>query len=1124
MFSPGSDRTNLRAEVPPFVPRREWPEGSMEQHNGGPLPRYVTTCYPFVQDNQDRHPAQIGINMNQRMANQNMRNSYSSVNYLSNNPNPATQLTNANTQMGMVQQNFSAQLFSGNLADTAHITAVYGDSFQCQYPPNQTSMIVQKTSSLSRSSSRGSGKKILKRNVGTQKEVSRRSPVSPEMVDSCQQTDFPMSVACKSLTDHPSSLRRATKSRRRRETCSSQSGNCDSSSDHADADVDSDSGPKHRLGHKRNGGTSTNGLWSRNEKDPVPQVIYITPTNVAPPVSLFQVHSSAHNHMFPNSLPPQVTPPPNSLLGYGHPGPPIILSPPPNQILANRPTPPFPIHPSMIGNRNPNQCPSNNNWNINQLALPPGYWPNNSTHPPQHRHQTRNPSLDFRHQRNLKKFEFYGEQPYVSAAGSQFLQGHFDKRKHDKRKTVDEVPSRERSPVVMQTHEQPNTNNLHFHGDNSMIMLSDTQEFPGLDGNFFSTSSSPSINAFSYSAAVMGKIPRPIAPINSSAPYPSSAANLNEKSQAQKTKKRRKKAERAARAADEEYAEISKEQENIQKVLKKTASSRNKNKNQVLDLGEFLTSKFEEKKLLSDSPTKNTEVAKSWEEGHLVAKPPLDLNMKIKPTGPPANALDSTAPLIKKGKEREVPKPKKPSALKKVILKEREEKKEHHLKQLTTMLSPETDVPPYPPALYKIPVPSDDEKSLGHDTNTEVSVSIPPTVPQIHSRRYREYCCQVLDKRVDEMSNQMLQRLVYFQDRLYKTDPAKAKRKRRVVLGFREVTKHLKMKKLRCVIISPNLEKIESKGGLDDVLHEILDLCKEQNIPYVFALGKKALGRAVSKTVPVSIVGVFDYSGAEAQFKQLVELVKEAQLQYKDMVQIYQKQVAEANKPVQSAGPSKRYAYMTHSRNASATSHLSVTSIISEPISEMNEGSNWRVIMDAGEDGLSPPPEDDVSEEEEVEESPGKEKPAPPVPVKGGEELSRKDSGSTVVECPHPELQPDDNFVSELPGEEESSSVDAEDAEEMNLNHRRALDKSFSTCSTLKPEGGVSPRISTTSESSSLIPDDVSSQSSAQDRIQLWLEDATRSVVDLDLNDVVPDAEDVNSESKLVTPDVNESK
>ena len=37
--------------------------------------------------------------------------------------------------------------------------------------------------------------------------------------------------------------------------------------------------------------------------------------------------------------------------------------------------------------------------------------------------------------------------------------------------------------------------------------------------------------------------------------------------------------------------------------------------------------------------------------------------------------LDSTAPLVKRGKERETPAKKRPSALKKVILKEREEKK-----------------------------------------------------------------------------------------------------------------------------------------------------------------------------------------------------------------------------------------------------------------------------------------------------------------------------------------------------------------------------------------------------------------------------------------------------------------
>lgn len=43
----------------------------------------------------------------------------------------------------------------------------------------------------------------------------------------------------------------------------------------------------------------------------------------------------------------------------------------------------------------------------------------------------------------------------------------------------------------------------------------------------------------------------------------------------------------------------------------------------------------------------------------------------------PHNMLDSTAPLVKRGKERETPAKKRPSALKKVILKEREEKKRH---------------------------------------------------------------------------------------------------------------------------------------------------------------------------------------------------------------------------------------------------------------------------------------------------------------------------------------------------------------------------------------------------------------------------------------------------------------
>lgn len=52
-------------------------------------------------------------------------------------------------------------------------------------------------------------------------------------------------------------------------------------------------------------------------------------------------------------------------------------------------------------------------------------------------------------------------------------------------------------------------------------------------------------------------------------------------------------------------------------------------------------------------------------------------------------------------------------------------------------------------------------------------------------------------------------------------------------------------------------------GGLDDALNTILELCNDQKVPFIFALGRRALGRACAKLVPVSVVGVFNYEGSE---------------------------------------------------------------------------------------------------------------------------------------------------------------------------------------------------------------------------------------------------------------------
>ena len=164
---------------------------------------------------------------------------------------------------------------------------------------------------------------------------------------------------------------------------------------------------------------------------------------------------------------------------------------------------------------------------------------------------------------------------------------------------------------------------------------------------------------------------------------------------------------------------------------------------------------------------------------------------------------------------------------------------------------------------------------------------------KIHSRKFREYCNQIINRDIDAICTALLQEIVRFQDRLYHKNPIKAKMKRRYVMGIREVTKHLRLNKLKCVILAPNCEKIQAKGGLDDAINLIIQTSMEQNVPFVFALGRKGLGKAVNKLVPISVVGIFDYSGAEEYFKRLVELANNAKLAYQDIVEEYEKEECE---------------------------------------------------------------------------------------------------------------------------------------------------------------------------------------------------------------------------------------
>ncbi|XP_077050748.1 selenocysteine insertion sequence-binding protein 2-like [Siphateles boraxobius] len=521
----------------------------------------------------------------------------------------------------------------------------------------------------------------------------------------------------------------------------------------------------------------------------------------------------------------------------------------------------------------------------------------------------------------------------------------------------------------------PETPNTHLTPE--PLYFQDENEFPDLATGGAAQRNKPDPVQHKLPKNLLDNLPEnsPISIVQTPIPITSSVPK--------RAKSQRKKALAAALATAQEYSEISMEQKKLQEALSKAAGKKSRTPVQ-LDLGDMLAALEKQQQAMKARQLNNTKPL-SYTVGTVSALHSKDGGSRV--TGlknthtPPHNILDSSAPRIKRGKEREIPKVKKTTAMKKIILQEREVKKgKSSADQGVSGADEQRDSLSFTDTLTQeqdengLSMPSDASLSPASQNSpysiTPVSQGSPASsgigspmaasaITKIHSRRFREYCNQVLSKDIDESVTLLLQELVRFQERVYQKEPSKAKAKRRLVMGLREVTKHMKLHKIKCVIISPNCEKIQAKGGLDEALYNVIAMAREQEIPFVFALGRKALGRCVNKLVPVSVVGIFNYSGAEALFNTLVSLTEEARRAYKEMVSaLEQEQAEEALKNVK-----KVPHHMGHSRNPSAASAISFCSVISEPISEVNEKeyeTNWRTMVENA-DAPEPPDSEPIS-------------------------------------------------------------------------------------------------------------------------------------------------------------------
>ncbi|XP_045678475.1 selenocysteine insertion sequence-binding protein 2-like isoform X3 [Phyllostomus hastatus] len=839
--APADQNVKLSAEVEPFIPQKKNPDtfmipmalpndnGSVSGVEPTPIPSYLITCYPFVQENQSNRQFPLYNNdIRWQQPNPNPAGPYLAYPIISAQPPVSTEYTYYQLMPAPCAQVMGFYHpfpipYSNTFQAASTVNTI---TTECTERPNQLGQVFPLSSYRSRNSNRGpvvpkqqllqhhiKSKRPLVKNVATQKETNAAGPDHRSkivlLVDASQQTDFPSDIANKSLSESSATVLWKSKGRRRR--ASHPTAESSSEQGASEADIDSDSGycsPKHSNNQPATGA-------SRTESGP-----------------MNNVESSV--------------------------------------------------------------CTGGVNWsNVTCQATQKKPWMEKNQTFSRGGRQTeqRNNSQDEDEFRELNENGNAKEENIQQKLSS---------------KVLDDLP--ENSPInIVQT---------------------------------------------------------PI-PITTSVP--------------KRAKSQKKKALAAALATAQEYSEISMEQKKLQEALSKAAGKKSKTPVQ-LDLGDMLAALEKQQQAMKARQITNTRplsytvvTAASFHTKDSTNRQPLT---KSQPCLTSFNSLDITSSKAKKGKEKEIVKLKRPTALKKVILKEREEKKgrltvDHNLLGSEEPIEMHLDfIDDLPQEIVSqedtgLSMPSDTSLSPASQNSpycmTPVSQGSPAssgigspmassTITKIHSKRFREYCNQVLCKEIDECVTLLLQELVSFQERIYQKDPVRAKARRRLVMGLREVTKHMKLNKIKCVIISPNCEKIQSKGGLDEALYNVIAMAREQEIPFVFALGRKALGRCVNKLVPVSVVGIFNYFGAESLFSKLVELTEEARKAYKDMVAaMEQEQAEEALKNVK-----KVPHHMGHSRNPSAASAISFCSVISEPISEVNEKeyeTNWRNMVETS-DGL----------------------------------------------------------------------------------------------------------------------------------------------------------------------------
>ena len=113
----------------------------------------------------------------------------------------------------------------------------------------------------------------------------------------------------------------------------------------------------------------------------------------------------------------------------------------------------------------------------------------------------------------------------------------------------------------------------------------------------------------------------------------------------------------------------------------------------------------------------------------------------------------------------------------------------------------------------------------------------------------------------------MLKSLSVFQERLKERDPLNFKLKMRFVMGMKQALSSVKVGRARLLLLAPDTE---SSDAIDDKLKGLLTMCSSKDIPCIWCLSRRQLGKAAGATIKQSVVAVLSPDGVYDLFKKIV--------------------------------------------------------------------------------------------------------------------------------------------------------------------------------------------------------------------------------------------------------------